>query len=251
MTNPNVRTLTEILSRPQRWLAALLLVGLVLGAGPTGQAEERSVTPPGEAHATLHVTEGLVAELIAAEPLVESPVALAFDADGRLFVAENRGYPVGPPEGEPPLGRISELLDTNGDGEIDSRRTFAEGLTFPNGLLAYRGGWIVTCAPDVLFLKDADGDGRAEIREVLLTGFSTSGSTQLRVSHPAWGGDNWIYLAGGLTGGRVTSPRHPDGPMVEFARADLRFLPDGSRWEKVDGGAQFGQTFDDFGSRFI
>ena len=251
MTNPNVRTLTEILSRPQRWLAALLLVGLAWGGGLTGQAEERSVTPPGEAHATLHVTEGLVAELIAAEPLVESPVALAFDADGRLFVAENRGYPVGPPEGEPPLGRISELLDTNGDGEIDSRRTFAEGLTFPNGLLAYRGGWIVTCAPDVLFLKDADGDGRAEIREVLLTGFSTSGSTQLRVSHPAWGGDNWIYLTGGLTGGRVTSPRHPDGPMVELARADLRFLPDGSRWEKVDGGAQFGQTFDDFGSRFI
>jgi len=246
----------RVLAGRMLWLpdTAQFLLGLgffLLAGGQVAAAEREFVTPPDAAQQALQVPPGLVVELIAAEPLVESPVALAFDADGRLFVAENRGYPVGPPEGDPPWGRISELRDTDGDGRIDARETFAEGLTFPNGLLPYQGGWVVTCAPDVLYLKDSDGDGRAEIREVLLTGFSTSGSTQLRVSHPTWGPDNWIYLAGGLTGGRITSPRHPDQPAVEIGRADLRFRPDGSAFQSVEGGAQFGQTFDDYGQRFI
>ncbi|MFO0905492.1 MAG: PVC-type heme-binding CxxCH protein [Pirellulales bacterium] len=207
--------------------------------------------PPERARESFQLEPGLRLELVAAEPLVVSPVAMAFDERGRLFVVENRGYPTGPGEGQPPVGRIVQLVDSNGDGQYDQRVEFAGGLTFPNGVLPWDGGLIVTCAPDILFLKDVDGDGTAEQRDVLLTGFSTSGSTQLRVSHPTLGPDGWIYVTSGLTGGKVTSPRHPERPAVEIRRTDLRFRPTTGEFEAADGGAQFGMSFDDAGHRFI
>ena len=88
---------------------------------------------------------GLRIELVAAEPLVDSPVAMALDERGRLFVAENRGYPNGPAAGESPVGRISLLKDIDGDGRFDTRTTFADGLTFPNGVMPWGDGLIVTC----------------------------------------------------------------------------------------------------------
>src|SRR5262245_44157434 len=79
----------------------------------------------------------LQVELVAAEPLVESPCAMAFDGPGRLFVVENRGYPN---TTAPPQGRIALLGDTDGDGRMDKRTTFADGLTFPNGVMPWDGG---------------------------------------------------------------------------------------------------------------
>ncbi|HEY1784659.1 MAG TPA: PVC-type heme-binding CxxCH protein, partial [Pirellulales bacterium] len=202
---------------------------------------------PEQALAAFGTDPGLRVELVAAEPLIDSPVALAFDARGRMYVVENRGYPTGPET----AGRIALLEDTDADGTFDRRTEFAEGLSFPNGLMPWRDGLLVTCAPDLIYLADTDGDGHSDRREVLLTGFSTAGSTQLRASHPQLGLDNWIYVTGGLTGGKVTSPKNPDHPVVEFGRADFRFLPDCSQFEAIDGGGQFGMTFDDFGHRFI
>ena len=186
-------------------------------------------------------------ELVAAEPLVESPCAIAFDEKGRLFVAENRGYPntIAPPQ-----GRIALLTDTDGDGVMDQRTTFADGLTFPNGVLPWRGGVIVTCAPDVLFLRDTDGDGRADERRVLLTGFDPKGSTQLRVNAPTLGPDGWIWLAAGLSGGSITCPEHPGRTPLKMT-SDARFHPDTLEVENVDGRSQYGMSFDDAGQRFI
>ena len=206
---------------------------------------------PEKAPESFRLEPGLRLELVAAEPLVVSPVAMAFDERGRLFVAENRGYPTGPGEGKPPVGRIAMLQDTDGDGRMDRRTEFAEGLTFPNGVMPWKGGLIVTCAPDVLHLRDTDGDGKADERQVLFTGFATTGSTQLRVSHPTLSIDNWIYLTSGLTGGKVVSPSAPDRPPVVTGRTDFRFRPDGDAWEAADGGSQYGLSFDDFGRRFI
>ena len=188
--------------------------------------------------------------LVAAEPLVASPCAIAFDAKGRLFVAENRGYPIGPKEGEKPVGVIALLEDTDKDGRMDKRTVFADGLTFPNGVLPWDGGVIVTCAPDVLFLKDNDGDGVADERKVLLTGFATTGSTQLRVNAPTIGPDGLIYLAAGLSGGSVTCPEHPERPPLKMT-SDIRFHPKTLEVELVDGKSQYGMSFDVFGNRFI
>ncbi len=180
----------------------------------------------------------LAVELVAAEPLVESPCAMAFDEHGRLFVAENRGYP----DSSTPVGRIALLQDTDGDGRMDKRTTYAEGLTFPNGVTPWRGGVIVTCAPDVLFLKDTDGDGVADERRVLLTGFATTGSTQLRVNCPTLGPDGWIYFAAGLSGGEVNGVK---------MTGDLRWNPDTGAVENLAGRSQYGMSFDSFGNRFI
>jgi len=206
---------------------------------------------PQQALASFVLEPGLRLELVAAEPLLDSPVAMAFDERGRLFVAENRGYPQGPPAGEAPLGRIALLEDTDADGQFDKRTEFAAGLTFPNGVMPWRGGLIVTCAPDILYLRDTDGDGIADQRTVWFTGFATTGSTQLRVSHPTLGIDNWIYVTSGLTGGNVTCPAHSERPALKFGRTDFRFRPDLSEYETCDGGGQYGLCFDDFGQRFV
>jgi len=205
---------------------------------------------PAEALKAFEAAPGLNVELVAAEPLVASPCAIAFDSKGRLFVAENRGYPIGPKEGEKPAGVIALLEDTDGDGRMDKRTVFADGLTFPNGVLPWSGGLIVTCAPDVLFLKDTNGDGVADERRVLLTGFATTGSTQLRVNAPTIGPDGLIYLAAGLSGGTVTCPSHPERPALKMT-ADIRFHPKTLEVELVDGKSQYGMSFDRDGNRFI
>lgn len=208
---------------------------------------------PAEALATFVVEPGYRIDLVAAEPLVQSPVAIAFDDRGRMYVAENRGYP-DPLEGEPaaaPQGVIALLTDTDGDGRYDARTNFATGLTYPNGVMAWDGGVFVTMAPDLLYLKDTTGDGIADGRRVVLTGFNTNRTAQIRFSHPTLAPDGWIYLTSGLNGGRVTSPAHPGRPAVEFTSSDSRFNPRTGEFELVGGQGQYGLTFDDQGRRFI
>jgi putative membrane-bound dehydrogenase-like protein len=220
------------------------LVLLLLSTAFTAGAQ----LAPDEALKSFELADpALRVQLVAAEPLVESPCAIAFDDKGRLFVAENRGYPN---TAQPPTGSIALLEDTDGDGQMDKRQTFADGLSYPNGVLAWRGGVIVTCAPDVFFFKDTDEDGRADERRVLLTGFDTKGSTQLRVNCPTLGPDGWIYLAAGLSGGSITCPDHPERAPLKMT-ADVRFHPDTFEVENVDGRSQYGMSFDAAGRRFI
>ncbi len=210
----------------------------------------QSPATPAQALEAFEHDQGLSVDLVAAEPLVFQPCAVTWDAEGHLFVCENRGYPTGPGPSQPPAGTIARLDDTDGDGRMDRRTVFADGLTFPNGLTPWNGGLIATCAPDILFLKDTDGDGKADERIVLLTGFDTNSTTQLRVSHPTLGPDGWIYLTSGLTrSSKITSPRHPERPAVEIG-ADARLNPFTLEIEPVGGRGQFGQTFDDAGNRF-
>lgn len=199
-------------------------------------------------------SEDLRIELVAAEPRVVDPVALCFDAEGRLFVVESRGYPH-PVRGELPkekLGRIARLEDADGDGRFEKRTEFARGLTFPNGIMPWKKGFFVTDAPDLLYFEDLDDDGIADKREVILTGFFTnSSSEQLRVASPILGPDGWIYLTSGLTGGKVTSPKHPDRPPVEARKNDWRFHPETLMVESLPSTGQVGQAFDREGRRFV
>src|SRR4051812_18500462 len=226
-----------------------MLFAILTSALAQTPAPQSPLTPE-QALAAFHADPGLQVDLVAAEPVVGDPVALAFDDKGRMFVAENRGYPIGLGEGKPAAGIIALLEDVDGDGRFEKRTVFADGLTFPNGVLPWNGGVIVTCAPDVLFLADTNGDGRADVKRVLLTGFNASNTTQLRVSHPTWGPDNWIYLTSGLTGGKIRASDQPESAALE-TKTDIRFKPETLQFEVLDGKAQFGQSFDDFGHRFI
>ena len=200
---------------------------------------------------SFQIEPGMRIDLIVAEPLVIDPVALAFDEDRQMYVVEDRGYP-DPVEGgsTTTLGRVALLKDTNGDGVYDKRTEFASGLTYPNGLMPWKGGVFVTCSPDIYYLKDIDNDGIADIRKVVLTGFFATQTAQIRMSHPTMGLDGWVYVTAGLNGGNVTSPEHPDRPAVSFKQTDGRFNPETFEFEVTGGKSQFGLTFDAYGRRF-
>ncbi|MBI4624764.1 MAG: c-type cytochrome [Verrucomicrobia bacterium] len=125
------------------------------------------------------------------------------------------------------------------------------GLTYPSGVAVWRGGIFVTCAPDIYYLKDTDGDGVADVREVVLTGFSNRYTAHLRVSHPTVGLDGWVYLTSGLMGGKVIAPGRSAARVVEFSKNDSRFQPDTREFQLVSGHGQFGQTFDARGRKFV
>lgn len=201
--------------------------------------------------ATLRLEPGLRIELVAAEPLIVDPVAFVFDEDKVMYVVENRGYP-DPAEGGTPtrLGSIVRLEDTDGDGRFDHKSEFVTGLTYPNGILPWKGGVFVTCAPDIYYFKDTTGDGVADVQKVVLTGFNSNRTAQIRVSHPILGLDGWVYVTSGLNGGDVSSPEHPERPVVSFAASDGKFHPETLEFETTGGRSQFGLAFDVYGRRF-
>lgn len=200
---------------------------------------------------SFQLEEGLRIDLIASEPLVVDPVAFAFDEDERMYVVEDRGYP-DPAEGGNPSteGIIALLEDTDGDGVYDQRHEFVTGLTYPNGVLPWKGGIFVTCAPHIYYFKDTDNDGIADVKEIVLTGFNDTKTSQIRTSHPTLGPDGWIYVTGGLNGGTITSPIHPEREPVVYTAADGRFHPETFEFQVTGGKSQFGLTVDPYGRRF-
>lgn len=200
---------------------------------------------------SFQLEDGMRIELVVSEPLVIDPVAFAFDEDKRLYVVEDRGYP-DPAEGGTPttLGRVALLVDSDGDGRYDQRHDFATDLTYPNGILPWKGGVFVTCAPHIYYFKDTDGDGKADIKKIVLTGFNDTKTSQIRMSHPTLGPDGWIYVTGGLNGGSITSPDHPDRAPVTYTSADGRFHPETLEFQVTGGKSQFGLTIDPYGRRF-
>lgn len=189
-------------------------------------------------------------ELFVAEPEVMSPVEMAFDENGKIYVAEMMDYPDDPPTGKPARSRIRLLEDANGDGKIDRATIFADNVLAVSGFMPWKGGLIVTSAPDILYMKDTNGDGKADIRKVLYTGFPKS-NHESRITNPRLAPDNWIYCSNSGNDGRVTSPDHPEMPPTLIRGADFRFDPISGKAEAASGPAQFGSTIDDFGERYI
>ncbi len=206
---------------------------------------------PEESLKKIHVRAGYHAELVAAEPLTLDPVAIDWDAAGRLWVVEMADYPMGLDGKGKPGGRVRVLTDTDGDGRYDKSTLFADGLNFPNGLLTWRDGVIVTAAPEILFLRDTDGDGKADRREVLVSGLM-EGNQQLRANCLRWGLDNWVYCAsGGHHGnhGVGTKLRTRTGEVLVGSR-DFRLRPETGELEPQSGPSQFGRNRDDWGHWF-
>lgn len=206
---------------------------------------------------TFELEPGFKIELIAEEPLIADPVDMEIDEYGRLYVVEMHGYPLD----KSGTGKIKILADTNRDGRMDKSTVFAEGLVLPNSIMRWKKGVIVTDAPNVLYLEDKDGDGRAEIRDTLLTGFALS-NPQHNLNNPVLGIDNWICLAHeravgtetykedfGDKGHDIFYPGHPQSPRlgINAGGRSVRFQPDHHTLEMTSSSSQFGQTFDAWG----
>jgi len=205
---------------------------------------------PAEALNTFETTPAFHLELVAAEPLVESPVAAAFDEEGRLYVAEMRDYPFRPQAGEKPLGRIRRLVDTDGDGTMDRSSVFADELLWPTGIGCWKDGIFVAAAPHIYYLQDADGDGCADRREVIFSGFGTQ-NEQGSVNNLGWGIDGKIYGASSMNGGEVVSRESGSEEVQSVKGRDFCFDPRDPQLELVSGNSQFGIAWDDWGHRFL
>ena len=243
-------------------LTAAALVAML--ATTVAVARHRQAAPvdppfsPSDSMATMRVAPGFRIELVAAEPDVQSPVAIDIDENGRMFVVEMPGYPLD----TSPTGRIKLLEDTDGDGRMDRSRVFADGLVLPTGVMRWRRGVLVTAAPDLLYLEDSDGDGRADRRTVVVTGFAFT-NPQHTVNSPVYGLDNWIYLAHegpaeaiiyrdlfGDRGRPLTWPGRPDAPAVHPRNRSVRLHPVSGALEPLSGSSQFGHGFDAYGRYF-
>jgi putative membrane-bound dehydrogenase-like protein len=205
---------------------------------------------PDKALETFQVLEGFRLELVAAEPLVIDPVEIAFDEDGGLYVAELQDNPTDPPPGEPALSRVVYLEDTDWDGVFDRRTVFADHLLAVEGVLPWKGGVIATAAPDIFFLKDTDGDRKADIRQVLYTGFAV-GNPEGRLSNPRFGLDNWIYIVNHGYPGDIRAPDRPAEQPLQVRGWDFRFHAERGLQEIASGNAQFGMSIDDWGNRYV
>jgi putative membrane-bound dehydrogenase-like protein len=204
---------------------------------------------PDAAARMFEAVDGFHLELAAAEPLVQSPVAAAFDADGSLYVAEMRDYPYKPKPGHTPLGMVRLLRDTDGDGRFDQSHIFADGLLWAAGIAPWKGGVFVSAPPDIWYLKDADGDGKAEIRSKIYTGFGTQ-NQQAMVNNLTWGLDHKVYGAAAGNGGLIHTVNNSRAASVSVEHNDFRFNPVTGSFEPISGSDQFGNTFDDWGNRF-
>ena len=134
-------------------------------------------------HDSLQVRPGYMVQVVASEPLIADPVTARLDHHGRLWVVEMPDYPLGPSEGERPAGRIKILKDLDQDGVFDQATVFADELLFATGVQPYRDGAFVTLAGKIVFLRDRDGDDRADESVILFEGFAEQ-NQQLRANHP-------------------------------------------------------------------
>lgn len=201
---------------------------------------------PTQALQSLRTAPGLTAELVASEPLVQSPVALTFGPDGSVWTAEMRDYPQGGP-GPESSGTIRRLTDTNGDGTLDHSQVFLDGLPFPTGVTVWRDGLLICAAPDILLARDQDHDGRADEVKKLWSGFATH-NYQARVNSLEYGLDGWIYGSCGLFGGSITCQQ--TGKIVELGQRDFRCNPDTGELEPASGSTQQGRVRNDYGDWF-
>jgi putative membrane-bound dehydrogenase-like protein len=124
--------------------------------------------------------------------MIQKPVQMNWDAQGRLWVVTSSTYPHIKP-GEAAKDQVVVLEDTDGDGKADKSTTFADGLHIPTALAPGDGGLYVANSTEVLFLKDTDGDLKADERTILLSGFGTEDTHHLLHTF-RWGPEGMLYF---------------------------------------------------------
>ncbi len=193
---------------------------------------------------TFQIHPDFTIELAADEPLVFDPVEMEFDETGKAYVIEMPSYPDATIQ-----NRIIILDDKNEDGIFDSRKIFAENLGVTTSILPYKGGLLVGAPPELLFIKDTNGDDLADVREVLMSGFSY-GNTQHNFNGLAYGLDNWIY---GANGGNSGKPYWLDDQenKISLGQNDFRIDLSNKKLELIgNSSGGFGLAFDNWGNMF-
>ncbi len=223
---------------------------LITACRQTAQKSEQRAYTPQESLAAIKVSEDFKVELFLTEPQVNSPVEMVWDENGRIYVAEMLDYPDDPPPGKLARSRIRLLEDNDGDGKYERSVVFADQVLQVSGIMPWKGGLLVTSAPDILWMKDTNGDGKADARKVLYTGFPKV-NPENRITNLRYGLDNWIYTANNANAGEITSQDHPERPAIQIRGGDFRFHPVRDVAEVSSGPTQFGLTFDEWGDQFI
>lgn len=193
--------------------------------------------------------EGFSIEPFATEPHVQSPVDMVMDENGNVYVVEMADYPW-QADTLNPKGIIKFLRDTDGDGKIDSSVVFAERFPSATSIFPWKGGLLVAAAPQIYYLKDTTGDHKADIREVLFTGFFDRNS-EAQITSFRFGVDNWIYANNNGQAGSVSRISNPAAGKLNVGGGDFRFRLDNDKFESESGNGQFGLAIDDWGNRFF
>ena len=215
---------------------------------PDPQVQQLPLSPE-ESVKLMQIPVDFNLEVFASEPNVMHPIAMAWDEKGRLYVLITKDYPN---ERKETGGNDYILLceDTNKDGKADKFTHFADGLSIPTGMVFANGGLIVSQAPNMLFLKDKDGDDKADEKKILFSGFGT-GDTHAGPSNLHYGFDNWIWGCVGYSGIKT---KFAPKDSVNFGQGFFRFKADGSDFEHITStsnntwGFSFNETGDVFGS---
>ncbi|GAB5561360.1 MAG: hypothetical protein SynsKO_30070 [Synoicihabitans sp.] len=174
-----------------------------------------------QAHPEFEVAEGFEVTLWAENPLINKPIHMNWDEQGRLWVASSTIYPQIEP-GQVPADRILVLADTNADGRADEVTTFTDGLLIPTGVLPGDGGVYVAQSTELLHFSDTDGDGVADQREIVLSGFGTEDSHH-NLHTLQWGPDGRLYMNQSLY--TRTRTETPHGVIDLRAGGIFRFDP--------------------------
>ena len=208
---------------------------------------------PLEAAAAMSVPEGFHVDLVAAEPDLHQPIALAIDGAGRLWVAEAHSYPIRVPD-EEARDQILVFEDLDHDGHFETRTVFADDLNLVSGLEVGLGGVWVGAAPYLMFIPDRDGDLVPDGEpEILLDGWEWQ-DTHETLNAFTWGPDGWLYGCHGVfTHSRVGKPGTPDEERVPINAGVWRYHPTRHEFEVFAWGTSnpWGIDFDDGGQAFI
>lgn len=189
------------------------------------------ILSPEEGLESIQIAKGFHVELVASEPLIHDPVAIAWDADSRLYVVEMPAYmpDVDGNNEDNPIGRIVILEDTDNDGAMDKSTTFLEGLVMPRAIALVKGGVLVAEPPTLWFCEDLDGDLRSD-RKTKVADYAVTGSVEHMENGLKRGLDNWLYNA----------------------KSNRRMKWDGSQMqiEETASRGQWGMSMDDYGRLF-